>query len=82
MTPKELPAIEPVTVTIKDAERLTGEGRSTIYLAIGRGEIEAVKSGSRTLIIFESLKRRVAAMPRIGRDLQMTVPTSLKRDTA
>jgi hypothetical protein len=56
--------IEPLAVTIGQTERLTGESRSQIYVRIGNGEYEAVKSGSRTLIIYDSIKRRVAALPR------------------
>jgi hypothetical protein len=42
----------------------TGESRSQIYARIGRGEYEAVKSGSRTLVIYESIKQRIANLPR------------------
>ena len=56
--------LEPLTVTIEQTEHLTGESRSQVYARIGRGEYDAVKSGSRTLIIFESIKRRLAALPR------------------
>jgi hypothetical protein len=56
--------IEPIAVTIEHTEQITGESRSQVYVRIGRGEYEAVKSGSRTLIIYESIKRRIAALPR------------------
>jgi hypothetical protein len=56
-------ALEPLTVTIPQTERLTGESRSQIYNRIGRGEYDAVKSGSRTLIVYESIKRHLAALP-------------------
>ena len=56
--------LEPLTVTISQTEDLTGESRSQIYNRIGRGEYEAVKAGRRTLVIFESIKRRIAALPR------------------
>jgi hypothetical protein len=55
--------LEPLTVTIPQAQHVTGESRSQIYARLGRGEYEAVKSGSRTLILFESIKRRIAALP-------------------
>ena len=45
---------EPLTVTISQAGQVTGESRSQVYNRIGRGEYQAVKSGSRTLIIYES----------------------------
>ena len=39
----------------------TGDSRTRMYEAIGNGEVEAVKEGRRTLLVFESLKKRVAA---------------------
>jgi len=56
--------LEPLTVTISQTEDLTGESRSQIYNRIGRGEYEAVKAGRRTLVVYESIKRRIAALPR------------------
>jgi hypothetical protein len=56
--------IEPLTLTIAQTEQTTGESRSQIYVRVARGEYEAVKSGSRTLILYESIKRRIAALPR------------------
>jgi hypothetical protein len=60
----ETGGLEPLTVTIPQTEQLTGESRSQIYNRIGRGEYDAVKSGARTLIIYDSMKRRVAKLPR------------------
>jgi excisionase family DNA binding protein len=73
------PKTPPITVTISDAVRLTGWGRSKIYGAIGNGEIEAVKDGNRTLIIYESIVRRVATLPRVGRDAGLAVPAALRK---
>jgi hypothetical protein len=56
--------IEPLTVTIKTVAAITGKSRSKIYERIGRGEYEAVKSDGRTLVIYESIKRRLASLPR------------------
>jgi hypothetical protein len=55
--------LEPLTLTIEQTQQVTGESRSQIYARLGPGEYEAVKSGSRTLILFESIKRRIAALP-------------------
>jgi hypothetical protein len=54
---------EPLLVTVAKCEQLTGESRSQIYVRISRGEYDAVKSGSRTLITYASIKRRIAALP-------------------
>jgi hypothetical protein len=56
-------ATEPLTVTIQEAQRLTGESRSSIYNHIAAGEYEARKSGERVLIIFDSIKRHLAGLP-------------------
>jgi excisionase family DNA binding protein len=45
----------PITVRIKDACRMTGIGRSKLYLLIGEGAIETIEVGSMTLIPVASL---------------------------
>jgi hypothetical protein len=54
----------PLTVGIEAAKAITGISRSSIYEAIGRGELDAVKDGDRTLITMASIERRQAALPR------------------
>jgi hypothetical protein len=55
--------IEPLAVSVDQAARITGESRSQIYNRVGRGEYRAIKSGARTLIIYESIKQRFANLP-------------------
>ena len=50
------PSIEPLTVRIPVAVKLTGIGRSKLYELIQEGEIETIKIGSATLIPVTSLK--------------------------
>lgn len=50
------PSPSPITVRIKDACRMTGIGRSKLYLLIAEGRIETVKIGSITLIPVASLE--------------------------
>lgn len=62
---------EPITVRIRRAVELTGIGRSKIYELIAAGEIDVVKVGSSTLVIFASLKafverRRGPPSPQYG----------------
>jgi hypothetical protein len=57
-------AIEPLTLTIKRTATITGESRSKVYERIGRGEYTALKSDGRTLVTYESIKRRTAGLPR------------------
>jgi excisionase family DNA binding protein len=51
--------LEPISVRIATAVKLTGIGRSTLYELIGSGEIETVKIGRSTLIPYRSLKRLI-----------------------
>jgi hypothetical protein len=57
------PAIEPVTVTISEGKRISGLSHSEIYRRLARGDIRAVKSGSRTLILMDSLRQHLASLP-------------------
>ena len=50
------PSPAPITVRIKDACRMTGIGRSKLYLLIAEGAIETIKVGSITLIPVASLE--------------------------
>jgi hypothetical protein len=54
---------EPLTLTIPDAVRLSGLSRSEIYRRLGAGDIQARKSGCRTLIVWDSLKAHLQALP-------------------
>lgn len=58
---REQGAPEPVAVRIPQAATMLGIGRSTLYLCIAAGEIEAIKVGRSTLVPVESLKAFVAA---------------------
>lgn len=55
----EVPPLEPISVKIPEAVRLTGISRSRIYELMNSGEIEFAKVGSSTLILVESLRRFV-----------------------
>ncbi len=53
--------MEPLAVSINDAARALGLGRTSIYTMIGDGRLEAFKLGRRTLVKTESIRRLVAA---------------------
>jgi excisionase family DNA binding protein len=42
---------------------LSGLSRTKLYEGIQRGTLDAVKAGGRTLIVYASLKRYIAALP-------------------
>lgn len=55
------PSPAPITVRIKDACRMTGIGRSKLYLLIAEGAIETIKIGSMTLIPVASIEAFLAS---------------------
>jgi hypothetical protein len=62
--PTPASALKPIAVPVPEAQRLCGDKcRSSLYDAIARGELEAVKDGAKTLITLESIERRQANLP-------------------
>jgi hypothetical protein len=56
--------IEPFAVPLKEARRLLGnKSHGATYAAIGRGELEAVKDGKKTLITLRSIRARQESLP-------------------
>ena len=49
--------LTPIFVTVNDAKRLLSLGHTRVYELMNSGELERVKSGSKTLISYESLRR-------------------------
>lgn len=52
--------MEPLALSINDAAKALSLGRTSIYVMIGDGRLEAFKLGRRTLIRMESIRRVVA----------------------
>jgi excisionase family DNA binding protein len=50
-------------ISIVEAARRSGLGRSTIYTAIARGELKVRKAGRRSLILVDDLHAWLAALP-------------------
>ena len=62
--------MKPMGLSIAETGRVLGGessrlSRATIYRMIARGELEAYKLGSRTLITVESIERCVDSAPRL-----------------
>jgi len=56
--------VECITVSVKDAVRLTGLPRTTIYSLVRDGTLKSLKVGRRRLITTESIREFVAS--RVG----------------
>jgi hypothetical protein len=60
---KTFGSVQPFAVTIADTQLiLGGKARSEIYKAIGRGDLDALKDGSKTLIVVASIVRYCGRM--------------------
>ena len=55
--------IEPIAVPIPTASQISGLSRSTIYRELGAGKLRAVKQGTRTLVMVDSIRVYLAALP-------------------
>jgi hypothetical protein len=55
--------LPPILCRIPQAAAMIGRGQRFVYEAIATGQIEAVKSDKRTLVVVESLRRYVAGLP-------------------
>lgn len=55
--------LTPITLTIPDAVKISGLSRTTIYEALRRGNLSALKAGRRTLIRHDELEAYVTGLP-------------------
>ena len=53
----------PIAITIPDAIKASGMSRTSIYEALKRGDLAALKAGRRTLIPFAELQNYMASLP-------------------
>jgi len=64
--------LEPLVVSLQEAERITGHGKTRLYEELAKGSITAKKSGTRTLIVLDSLRKYIEALP--NATFRKTVP--------
>jgi hypothetical protein len=55
--------VDPFLVSVPQAGQMIGRGVSKIYELLGSGELRAVKSDGRTLVVVESLRKYVSELP-------------------
>lgn len=49
--------LQPVTVSVMDAVRLTGLSMRSVYRALDNGDLESVKVGRRRLVTYASIQK-------------------------
>jgi hypothetical protein len=59
-------AIEPITVNINEARRLSGLGTTKLYELMAAGRLEGSKLDGRRLIVFSSLNKLLLPKPPEG----------------
>lgn len=64
----ELPSIQREGLSIFEACRVAGIGRTKIYEAISDGRLKARKLGKRTIILNDDLRTFLASLPVVGVD--------------
>jgi excisionase family DNA binding protein len=55
-TRQELPAADKIAFRVRDASRVSGLSRSTLYALIGEGKLKSVKARGRRLILRSDLE--------------------------
>ena len=55
-------SIQPLAVSLEEAQRITALGRSSIYKAIAAGDLQSFKSGRRRLILVRELDRWISRL--------------------
>jgi excisionase family DNA binding protein len=61
--------VDPIFVSVAAAAEILATSRSEIYQKLARGELDAVKDGTRTKNTYDSVKRAAAAMPKASMKL-------------
>jgi excisionase family DNA binding protein len=56
----------PIAVSISEAVKMVGLGRTSLYAAIAAGKLKTRKSGRRTLVETQALQAFIEALPESG----------------
>jgi excisionase family DNA binding protein len=68
----------PLVYTIAESSVVSRTGRTSLYDAIKKGELRAVKRGRRTLILVDDLRRWLDSLPPV--EPKRRIPVSLPSD--
>jgi len=68
--------MEQISISTRDAAQVLGIGRSSVYILIQSGALDAFKIGRRTLVTTESIRRLVKCQSVIVIDWHMVSPPS------
>ena len=71
--------VQPITVNLKTARRISGLGRSTICEAMYAGAIATLKVGKRRLLVYESLRDWLLSQPAPTRPVEPAKPRRGKK---
>jgi excisionase family DNA binding protein len=67
------PPIDPIAVTVEQALCLLSISPARLYQLLAAGKIRGVKHGSRTLLLYESLKAWITSLPPAkGKNMNLT----------
>jgi hypothetical protein len=76
----EIKRVEPVLCTIEEATTMCGRSKRFVHDALARGLFAGKKSDGRTLIVVQSLKDYIAALPPAKGTLNRRRPVTTKMD--
>jgi hypothetical protein len=52
-----------ISVSIADTGKILNRSRASVYVMLGDGKLTAVKDGSRTMVLIDSIKAYQASLP-------------------
>jgi hypothetical protein len=61
---REAVTLRPLAVSVAKAALILNSGESTIWEKLARGELDAIKDGTRTKITMASIERHAASWPK------------------
>ena len=56
-------SLDPIALPINETVTFSGMSRSAVYRELATGNLRAVKQGSRTLVLVESIRAHLASLP-------------------